>query len=175
MPQKRCFAKFLSSAFVLVLLASGAPGCVAPGNARRQGSQPPAATISSAAEARWTATTREAATAPQHQKVLGQARPRTIVGEVVDVSCFLQLGKRGEAHIACGQKCVRNGQPVGVLTDNGELYLIIPEEHHPRRDGQVSIAERFAELMAKRVQVSGMAATSHDTRALFVRTLPTEQ
>ena len=90
------------------------------------------------------------------------------------MSCFIQLGKRGEAHIPCGQKCVRNGQPIGILTDNGQLYLVMPEEHHPRRDGEVSLKERFAELMGKRVQVSGMTTTYRDARALFVRTLPTE-
>ena len=117
----------------------------------------------------------EAASTPLHRHTLKHGRPTTIVGEVVDASCFLQLGKRGEAHIACGQKCARNGQPIGVLTDAGALYLIIPEEHHPRRDGQVNLTERFAELMGKRVQVAGMMTTADGTRALFVRTLPTLQ
>ncbi|MDP3766454.1 MAG: hypothetical protein Q8S13_00425, partial [Dehalococcoidia bacterium] len=65
--------------------------------------------------------------------------------------------------------------PVGILTDTGDLYLVIPEEHHPRRDGQVSLKERFAELMAKRVQASGMATSYRDYHTLFVRSLPTEQ
>ena len=134
-----------------------------------------AATISSDAEARWTPTTLESASTPAQRKVLRHGRVKTITGEVVDVSCYLQLGKRGEAHIPCGQKCARNGQPVGVLTDSGKLYLVIPEEHHPRRDGQVSIKERFAELMAKRVRVSGMVTTHDDYRAIFVRTLPDAQ
>ncbi|MBI3320774.1 MAG: hypothetical protein HYZ91_00725 [Candidatus Omnitrophica bacterium] len=131
--------------------------------------------INAPSDARWTSTTREAVSSPAHHRVLEQARAQTITGEVIDVSCFLQLGKRGEAHASCGQKCVRNGQPIGVLTDRGQVYLILPEEHHPRRDGQVSITDRFAELMAKRVRVSGMATTSYGARALFVRSLPTEQ
>jgi hypothetical protein len=122
----------------------------------------------------WTGTTWESATTPQHRRILEHAEVRTVTGEVVDVSCFLQLGKRGEAHVPCGQKCVRNGQPVGLLTDEGRLYLVIPEEHHPRRDGQVSIKERFADLMAKRVQVSGMVTEYKDYRTIFVRTLPEE-
>lgn len=135
----------------------------------------PVTVVSSPAEAQWSSTTQESASTSNQRQVLFQARKKTITGEVVDVSCFLQLGKRGEAHISCGQKCVRNGQPIGVLTDQGKLYLIIPEEHHPRRDGKVTIKERFAELMGKRVQISGMV-TSHDNyRALFVRTLPKER
>ena len=150
-------------------------GCVTLRGDQAASSQP-VTVINTPAEAQWTATTREAASTPQYRKVLDQARAVIITGEVVDVSCFLQLGKRGEAHVPCGQKCARNGQPIGVLTDEGRLYLVIPEEHHPRRDGQVSLKERFANLMAKRVQVSGMAVTyNHDYRTLFVRTLPIEQ
>ena len=40
----------------------------------------------------------------------------TRVGEIVDFSCYLQLGKHGEKHRSCGQKCVKNSQPVGLLT-----------------------------------------------------------
>lgn len=135
---------------------------------------PPVATISNRSEARWTPTTWESVSTPVHRKMLARGRPTTIVGEVVDVSCFLQLGKRGEAHIPCGQKCVRNGQPVGILTEKGQLYLVIPEEHHPRRDGQVNVRDRFAELMGKRVIVNGMAMKYNGYRTLFVQTLPSE-
>ena len=47
------------------------------------------------------------------------ARPITQVGEIVDFSCYIQLGKHGEKHRSCGQKCVANGQPIGLLTADG--------------------------------------------------------
>lgn len=134
------------------------------------------AAVSSPAEARWTLTTVESASTPAQKKVLRRARLQTLTGEVVDVSCYLQLGKRGEAHIPCGQKCVRNGQPIGLLTDRGKLYLVIPEEHHPRRDGEtMSLVERFAELMAQRVRVTGMVTRDGDNRAIFVRAMPEKE
>ena len=40
----------------------------------------------------------------------------TVVGEIVDFSCYLQVGKHGAKHRDCGQKCLRNGQPIGLLT-----------------------------------------------------------
>ena len=160
----------------LLVTGTMSAGCASLAHLTGQQDVPqPMIIISSPVLPGWTASTRESASTPQHRRVLDRAEVRTITGEVVDVSCFLQLGKRGEAHIPCGQKCVRNGQPIGLLTDEGRLYLVIPEEHHPRRDGQVSIKERFADLMAKRVQVSGMAAEYKDYRAIFVRTLPEEQ
>ena len=160
----------------LALMGMLSAGCMSLGRLTGpQDVQQPVIVVSSPVEPAWTPTTWESVSTPQHRKVLERAEVRTITGEVVDVSCFLQLGKRGEAHISCGQKCVRNGQPIGILTDEERLYLVIPEEHHPRRDGQVSIKERFADLMAKRVRVSGMVTEYKEHRTIFVRTLPETQ
>jgi len=67
----------------------------------------PAATLGVKAAEPWTATTIEAAV----NKIPNAGKPVTVVGEIVDFSCYLQLGKHGEAHRPCGQKCVQNGQP----------------------------------------------------------------
>ena len=164
----------LSLATSLVSLAA-LSGCASLWPRPEVASQDIAATISSPSEARWTVTTVESASTPAQKKVLRHARLKTLTGEVVDVSCYLQLGKRGEAHIPCGQKCVRSGQPIGLLTDRGKLYLVIPEEHHPRRDGQASLVERFADLMAQRVRVTGMVTSEGDYRAIFVRSMPEKE
>src|SRR5258705_2302174 len=105
---------------------------------------------------KWSATTLEAATADANKKVLATGRPATVTGEVVDVSCYLQLGKRGEAHIACGTKCINNGQPIGLVDAKDNLYLLFAEEHHPRRDGQVTLKDAFLPLLAKQVTGNGM-------------------
>ena len=46
-----------------------------------------------------------------------EGKPITAVGEVIDLSCYLQVGKQGDKHRDCGQKCAMNGQPVGLLTE----------------------------------------------------------
>jgi hypothetical protein len=121
---------------------------------------------------RWTATTYEAAASEANQKVLAGGRPVTVTGEVVDVSCYLQLGKRGPAHVACGMKCIANGQPIGLLDAADTLYILFPEEHHPRRDGQVDLKRVFLPLVSKTVTVSGMMTEIRGYRALFVRAEP---
>ena len=117
----------------------------------------------------WTATTYEAATADAHKKVLASGKVATVTGEAVDVSCYLQLGKRGVAHIPCGSKCIEHGQPIGLLDDDEGLYILFAEEHHPRRDGQVDLKKMFAPLLAKTVTVTGMMTEMKGYRALFVR------
>ena len=117
----------------------------------------------------WSATTYEAASKDVNKQVLAQGRKATIVGEVVDVSCYLQLGKRGSAHIDCGSKCIANGQPIGILDKADNLYILFGEEHHPRRDGQLDLKSRFAPVLSKTVSVTGTVSKMRGYNALFVK------
>jgi hypothetical protein len=125
--------------------------------------------LGKAETAKWSATTLEAATSEAHKKVLEGGKVATVTGEVVDVSCYLQLGKRGEAHVACGTKCIANGQPIGVVDADGNLYIVMAEEHHPRRDGQVELKTVLGPLLAKTVTLTGMMTEMKGYRALFVQ------
>jgi len=95
-------------------------------------------------------------------------RPITVVGEIVDFSCYLQLGKHGEKHRSCGQKCVANGQPIGLLTRTGSLYMLMPEEHDPRRDGGVDAKASASDHMGHIVEVNGTEASVGGYRAIYV-------
>ena len=125
--------------------------------------------ITIGSQGHWTDTTYAAANNPVAKEILAKGKPVTVTGEVVDVSCYLQLGKRGEKHIDCGTKCVKNGQPFGIVDANNKLYIIFAEEHHPRRDGKVSLREEFASLMAKQVTVTGMLSEVNGNAAIFVQ------
>jgi hypothetical protein len=125
--------------------------------------------------AKWSSTTNEAAATPENKTWLAKGTKQTVEGEVVDVSCYLQLGKTGPKHADCGGKCVRNGQPIGILTSTKELYLVMPEEHHPRRDGQTNIREAFAKEMGKQVKVTGMVQQTPQGKAIFVSNMEVEK
>jgi hypothetical protein len=116
----------------------------------------------------WSATTSEAAASEANKKALADAKPATVTGEVVDYSCYLQLAKTGEKHMDCGRKCLLAGQPGGILDASGNLYLIMPEEHHPRRDGKVSLKEFLASQIGKQVTASGMLSERNGVKAVFV-------
>src|SRR5438128_7600816 len=128
--------------------ATGAGTGGPPSPPRRGGPMIAAATVPEIGKpigAKWTPTTIEAAATEAQKKVLATGKPVTVTGEVVDVSCYMQLGKRGEAHVACGTKCIANGQPIGIVDADENLYIVMPEEHHPRRDGQADIRTLFAQ------------------------------
>jgi uncharacterized Zn-binding protein involved in type VI secretion len=139
------------------------------GASSSKGETKPVATLGNPTNAKWSSTTYEAASAEANKKVLETGKPATITGEVVDVSCYLQLGKRGEAHVACGTKCITNGQPIGIVDHAGNLYLVMAEEHHPRRDGETDLKTAFLPYLAKTVTVTGVMTQAKGYRALFVR------
>jgi hypothetical protein len=58
-----------------------------------------------------------------------------------------------------------------LLLRDGTLYMLMPEEHDPRRDGGVDARASAAEHMAHIVEVIGTEATHNGYRALFVQGL----
>jgi hypothetical protein len=91
-----------------------------------------------------------------------------LVGEIVDYSCYLQVGKHGAKHRDCGQKCLRNGQPIGLLTKEGKLYLLMEEEHDPRRDGLTNFRQSAIDNLANVMEVTGTLSEVDGQRALYV-------
>lgn len=73
----------------------------------------------------------------------------TITGEVVDTGCYLGHEARGEKHIGCATKCIANGMPMGLLTDKGELYLLML--NHDDADPY----QELKKMAGKMVTVSG--------------------
>ena len=125
----------------------------------------PAGKLGTAPAQPWSATTIGAA-------VDGKANPGTVTtktGEIVDFSCYLQVGKHGEKHRACGQKCFNNGQPIGLLTADGNLYMLMEEEHDPRRDGMGMFRQAAVDHAAHIMEVTGTEWSLNGYHALYVR------
>jgi len=158
--------RLVSFALLLLLLVAAIPAIAHHTSGDSSGD---AVTVGKAADSKWTETTVKAAATDANKKVLASGKPATVTGEVVEVSCYLQLGKRGEAHIPCGTKCINNGQPIGLVDAQNNLYLLFAEEHDPRRDGQVTLKDAFLPLLAKQVTVNGMMTQMKGgIRALYV-------
>jgi len=96
-------------------------------------------------------------------------KPATVVGEVIDLSCYLQLGKHGAGHAACGGKCIAAGEAIGLVTKSGEIYLATAEEHDSRRDGKTSFRKVAADNFAKVITVTGTATTVNGIKTIYVQ------
>lgn len=113
----------------------------------------------------WSVTT--VAAAVDGKPITGKVE--TVIGEVIDVSCYLQVGKHGEKHRDCGQKCLKNGQPMGLLTKDGAVYILMEEEHNPRRDSLTKLREACIEQMARIMEVTGTVTDVGGVRGIFVQ------
>ena len=49
-----------------------------------------------------------------------------IVGEVLDLACYIPKRAKGPAHRKCAQTCAEHGMPLGLLTDDETVYLLYP-------------------------------------------------
>jgi hypothetical protein len=116
-------------------------------------------------EQTWTSTT---VAAGVDQKPLA-GKQTSVTGEIIDLSCYLQLGKHGDKHASCGKKCIANGQPIGVVTKAGQVYMLMEEEHDPRRDGQTSFRKFAGDNFAKVMTVTGTETTVNGIKAIYVQ------
>ena len=76
----------------------------------------------------------------------------TVKGEILDMACYLMKGAKGKGHAGCAKACVKGGQPMGLLADDGTIYLLVASH---------SSAEAFEtakELAGEKVQVQGTEA-----------------
>ncbi len=48
----------------------------------------------------------------------------SITGEVVDLACYMGMGKSGASHAQCAIKCAKMGIPFGIKTNEG-IYVVL--------------------------------------------------
>ncbi len=87
--------------------------------------------------------------------VLGTAGAKdtqTWTGEVLDLACYVAQGATGPDHAGCAKTCVKNGQPMGLLTDDGTLILLAADH----KDG--APYEALKDHAGEQVEVVGTLA-----------------
>lgn len=52
---------------------------------------------------------------------------KTVTGEILDMKCYMGSGAHGEGHKDCAASCVKRGAPMGILTDEDKVYLLIED------------------------------------------------
>ena len=49
------------------------------------------------------------------------AGTQEVTGEIVDMMCYVDHNAMGEKHASCGEKCIKGGAPVGIVSDGKAL------------------------------------------------------
>jgi hypothetical protein len=88
-----------------------------------------------------------------------------IVGQVVDVSCYLAQGLKGDSHRQCAEICANNlNIPLNIMDDDGHLWQLVDDDM-PGKDQNPTVVQ-YAE---QRVRASGTLIEKGPNRAIIVR------
>ena len=80
---------------------------------------------------------------------------KSVTGEVVDLMCYLDHGAKGDKHAKCAEKCIKSGGPVGLLTKDDQLYLVVGD-HQPVNEDLAPHAGKTVTLTGKVVERNGI-------------------
>lgn len=73
----------------------------------------------------------------------------SVKGEVLDLSCYMKSGAKGPDHKSCATGCLSKGNPIGILSSDGKVYLVV-EDHKNAKP-----YEELKALAAEQVTVTG--------------------
>ena len=78
-----------------------------------------------------------------------------MTGEIVDMMCYVDHNAMGAKHADCGEKCIKNGGPVGIVSD-GKAYLVVGA-HKPMNDELAPLAGKTVTLKGKMASNGGVS------------------
>ncbi|MFY0650776.1 MAG: hypothetical protein JXQ96_02020 [Cyclobacteriaceae bacterium] len=81
------------------------------------------------------------------------AQDGTWTGEVVDLDCYVANGAKGDGHAQCAKSCITSGKPMGLLTEKGDVILLVPGA---KSELLTSLAGQKAEVKGKKSARGGM-------------------
>ena len=86
----------------------------------------------------------------------------SIKGEVIDLWCYLEGGDHGAEHKDCAVSCAKAGNPIGILTEKGEIYIAMGmKDHQPGREVLIS-------KMADTVTVEGTVVKKGGVQVIYI-------
>lgn len=94
--------------------------------------------------------------------VLASEAEESWTGEIVDLACYVPKGAKGPDHAGCAKSCVKNGQPMGLLTDDGTLVLLAADH----KNGEAY--EALKDMAGAKAHVSGLLAEKDGMKVVTV-------
>src|SRR6266498_3809941 len=86
----------------------------------------------------------------------------TLKGEVVDLWCYLEGGDKGADHKKCAVDCAKAGNPIALLTEKGDIYVLMGiKDHQPGK-------EILIDKMAENVTIEGTLVKKGGVQVVYV-------
>lgn len=87
----------------------------------------------------------------------------TVRGEIVDLACYIAHGAKGPDHQKCAEKCAAIGQPMGLLTADGKLYILVADHQDPAG------LQKAKKMAGEQVELTGEPSERDGVAAIAVR------
>ena len=87
---------------------------------------------------------------------------KTVTGEILDMKCYMTSGAHGPEHKDCAATCVKGGSPMGILADDGKVYLLVEG-----KDGAAAF-EEAKKYAGEMVTLTGTLSEKNGVQALIV-------
>jgi hypothetical protein len=90
----------------------------------------------------------------------------TLKGEILDMYCFMKHPDSGQGpgHAKCAKSCINKGLPIGFLTKDGTVYLVIGKDHE-------SAASMVADYAGKQSVLKGTLVEHNGVKAIEVASI----
>jgi hypothetical protein len=85
-----------------------------------------------------------------------------VTGEIVDMACYMSGEEKGEKHAKCAGMCVTGGAPMGLLTKDGALYLVVANHADEKPYGEAKA------LAGGNAKLTGTVSAKGGVQALIV-------
>ena len=89
----------------------------------------------------------------------------TVQGEVLDLACYTAMDGQGPAHAGCAVKCLKDGQPMGLLAKDGTVYLLFAGH------GDATAYNKAKDLGGKNVEIQGEAASKGSLKGITIESV----
>ena len=91
----------------------------------------------------------------------------TLTGEVVDLACYVPhpATSKGNGHRKCADTCLKKGMPMGLVTADKQVYLLLENHDNPKPYSQLK------EKAAETVSVEGTKVNEGGVQGFVVETL----
>lgn len=86
------------------------------------------------------------------------AKPVTMTGEVIDLYCYMGHKAQGAEHAKCATSCITKGIPVGFLTADGTMYIIVGKDHAPANAEVAAFAGKQSTITGTVMENNGIKA-----------------
>jgi hypothetical protein len=80
----------------------------------------------------------------------------TVTGEVADLKCYLGSGALGPDHAKCAKGCLSAGQPMGLVTTDGKVYLLGIGKDKTQYESLIDLAGQQVEISGDVSEKNGM-------------------